>query len=294
MLDTSEHRRRDREIRLADGRRTLVRVLGDDRGFPVVCLHGTPGSRLKFDAAHAAALEMGVSLIAPDRWGYGGTDAPGVPRLEAYAADIAEIADALGVGRLALMGVSGGGPFAAVAAGVLGGRVTRLGLVGPVGPLGGGGAGLAGPFHQFSFRVLPRVSGAIGLGFRAYRMLLRWAPDMAVRAAVSRAPPADREIMQDPAERAALARAFAAGLENGVRGAEIDMELFSRSWRASALPPGAARVWLGLRDGNIPLGAARKLVQQLGASVEEIGDGGHFWIARRYPEILGWLAGKRA
>lgn len=276
--------------RLSDGRRILLRVYGAVDGPAVICLHGTPGSRLKFRAAGRAAAALGLRLIAPDRWGYGGTQAPPVPRLEAYPDDVAGIADLLGVGRFALLGVSGGGPFATVAAGALGDRVTRVGLVGPVGPMDAPGAALAGPFHRFCFRVLPRTPGALGLTFTAYRKLVEWAPDLAVQAAVSRGPPTDRAIMRDPAQRAALAQTFAAGFEAGSRGPVMDMELLSRDWRASPMPRGSARVWLGMRDGNVPIGPARRLASQLDADVVEIPDGGHFWIVQHYPQVLRWLA----
>ena len=51
------------------------------------------------------------------------------------AADLEQCADALGLGRFALIGVSGGGPYAVAAAAAMPDRVALLALVNPVGPI---------------------------------------------------------------------------------------------------------------------------------------------------------------
>ena len=45
----------DRMLRLADGRALGFRIYGDADGTPLLFLHGTPGSRLKFVIGHEAA-----------------------------------------------------------------------------------------------------------------------------------------------------------------------------------------------------------------------------------------------
>src|SRR5262249_3833729 len=149
----------DTEIVLADGRRVLLRTLGATDGVPVVGLHGTPGSRIKFVGAHEAARARGIRLIAVDRWGYGGTDAPHRPELDDYGDDLAAIANALGIGQFGILAISGGGPFGAMAAAHLGKRVLGVALVCPVGPMAAGASSDARPFHRFCFNTLPRIPG---------------------------------------------------------------------------------------------------------------------------------------
>ena len=282
----------ERRLRLPDGRRLSLLEVGLPGGRPVIGLHGTPGSRLKFRGAHRAAVELGIRLIAPDRWGYGSSEAPPRPALEDYPADLAFLADALDLGRFAVLGISGGGPFAAMAAGRLASRVTRTALVCPVGPLGPppGVEPLAGLFHRFCFRALPRVPGAVRAAFAAYRLLVLAAPDLAVRLAAARAPGADRALLADPVMRGALAATFACGLAGSSRGPAIDMALFSRDWRPHPATPGTASVWLGTHDQNVPLGAALHLASLLGADVAVVESAGHYWIAHAWREVLGWLA----
>src|SRR5690554_337385 len=49
----------DRAVRLPDGRRVSYAEYGDPEGYPVLALHGTPGSRFKFRPADGLAAERG-------------------------------------------------------------------------------------------------------------------------------------------------------------------------------------------------------------------------------------------
>jgi hypothetical protein len=87
----------DQVLRLADGRALGFRIYGDAEGTPVLFLHGTPGSRLKLVIGHDTGKELGLALVAPDRWGYGLSDVPSTPSLPAFAADMAALMDHLGI-----------------------------------------------------------------------------------------------------------------------------------------------------------------------------------------------------
>lgn len=278
----------DRTIDLAGGRRMSFAEYGDATGPPVIALHGTPGSRLKFSSIAPAATRHGLRIIAPDRWGYGGTDAVRRPTLAGYAADVLELADRLGIERFALLGISGGGPYAAAAANVAGERLTRLALVSPVGPVRLTPPGDVSQFHRFCFLVLPRLSGVPRAAFEAYRLLLTWVPSLAVRIATSAA--ADRKLMQDPEQRLAIARVFQAGLARSARGPVMDIEAFAGLWDIRELSPGQARTWIGLNDQNVPVAAARTLAALMGADLVEIAGAGHYWFTAHHDDVLDWLA----
>jgi pimeloyl-ACP methyl ester carboxylesterase len=136
---------KDQRLRLPDRRRLGFRVYGDPKGLPVLFLHGTPGSRLKFSIAHDTGRSQDLAIVAPDRWGYGLTEAPKVPSLRAFADDMAALMDRLGDERFAVGGISGGGPYAATVAACLGQRITAVALVSPVGPIADIGLGPVAP-----------------------------------------------------------------------------------------------------------------------------------------------------
>lgn len=280
----------DELLELRDGRTVQFRCLGARDGAPVFALHGTPGSRLKFCGAHEAAHAHGVRIIALDRWGYGRTDRPAKPEFEGYGDDLEQLADALGIARFGVMGISGGGPFAAMTAAHLAARVTSLALVSPVGPVLGCPLPGTSLFHQLSFTAVARVPGLSRLLFAAFRQTLRHFPDVAVAAAIARAPPSDRAIMADPYQRQALIETFKAGLEKSSIGPAIDMALFAGRWCPAPAQRVVTRLWIGSSDGNISLPAARHLGALMQADLIELPGCGHYWIARHWPHVLGGLA----
>jgi pimeloyl-ACP methyl ester carboxylesterase len=281
-------------IKLPDGRTLGYRQFGDPHGVPVIALHGTPGSRLKFSGSHAAALTHGLRLIAVDRWGYGLSDAPrGRQALADYGTDIRALVDRLNFDRVHIVGVSGGGPYAAACALTLADRVRSLALVAPVGPMRGP---LAGPgmsrFHQFCFHIVPRVPGATRAAFGLFRSGLARAPNWTMAVAMSRAAPIDQLAMRDVAIRSRLTKTFALGLARSLQGPQIDMTLFGQDWNlplASIAAP--TKCWIGLADLNVPLGPGRALARAIPtAELEELPGAGHLWIAKSPETVMAWLA----
>lgn len=122
-----------RSVAQPDGR--VVRVLesGALDGSPVLVFHPTPSSRL-FVRQHAdAALRTGVRLVGFSRPGYGGSTMT-APGLRVVAEDAVRVADAVGLERFAVLGFSGGTPFAAATATLFPDRVRAAGLCAVVAP----------------------------------------------------------------------------------------------------------------------------------------------------------------
>jgi pimeloyl-ACP methyl ester carboxylesterase len=293
MKPAATHEGADHRLRLADGRTLGYCRYGAPGGAAVIALHGTPGSRIKYAAMAAPVMALGLELIAPDRWGYGLSEAARRPSLAAYAEDVRALADDLGLDRFALFGVSGGGPYAAAAAALLGSRVTALALVGPVGPIAGAAERPAlDPFHVFCFMGLARVPGAMRAVFSTFRMLLAVAPDQAMAIAMARSPGCDRDVLRVPGLRDRLADTFQTGLSGGAAGPAIDLKLFSRPWAvplADIVAP--TRLWLGTADRSVPQSAALALARAIPSAETTLLDGeGHFWIMQNHATVLRWLA----
>ena len=117
---------RGQEVVTGDGHTLCYEQIGDPAGAPVFVLHGTPGSRLSGLHPHRRRVaEAGLRVISYDRPGYGGSSRRAGRRVVDCVADIAAIADELGLDRFAVSGGSGGGPHALAAGARLAGRVTR-------------------------------------------------------------------------------------------------------------------------------------------------------------------------
>jgi pimeloyl-ACP methyl ester carboxylesterase len=283
----------EHSVTLIDGRTIAYRCYGDPLGSPVLALHGTPGSRLKFAAFDACAAAAGMRLIAIDRWGYGLSSPHPNGTFADFGTDMVAFAERLGLDRLAIVGVSGGGPFAVAAAASLGRRAAALALVSPVGLFHRASADskvALGWFHSLCFRVLPRVPGAIPLVFQVARLGLAVSPNVLMPRAVVRSS-IDKKTMDDAALRHREIENFKAGLAFGVAGPVKDMELFNKDWNLNlsqiTVP---TMIWIGLRDGNIPLAAARELAMRLpNTKVRELPDDGHLWIAQNFDHVSTWL-----
>ncbi|HEX6445562.1 MAG TPA: alpha/beta fold hydrolase [Streptosporangiales bacterium] len=118
------------DLTLDDGRILHVYDTGDDTGdrLAVFWHHGTPNIGSPPRPLFAAAERLGVRWVAHDRPGYGGSTALPGRDIASAAADVARIADALGVERFAVMGHSGGATHALACGALLPDRV--VGVVG--------------------------------------------------------------------------------------------------------------------------------------------------------------------
>jgi pimeloyl-ACP methyl ester carboxylesterase len=76
----------------------------------------------------------GARIITADRPGFGFSDPRPGRTLTDWARDVAELADALGIRRFFLAGVSGGGPYVLACAHALPDRVLRATVLGGAGP----------------------------------------------------------------------------------------------------------------------------------------------------------------
>ncbi len=122
-----------KRLDLPDGRVLRTLEAGALDGIPVLVFHPTPSSRL-FVRQHAdAALRTGVHLVGFSRPGYGGSSASD-PGLRVVAEDALRVADAAGLDTFAVLGFSGGTPFAAATAALSPDRVRALGLCAAVAP----------------------------------------------------------------------------------------------------------------------------------------------------------------
>ncbi|MFN2521758.1 MAG: alpha/beta fold hydrolase [Mycobacteriales bacterium] len=119
-----------------DGRDVEYAEWGDPDGFPVVVLHGTPGSRLGRFSDPERLAATGMRQIGINRPGYGGSTRLPDRSVADVVTDVEAVVDALGVARFAVVGDSGGGPHALAVAAVLSERVARCRVTGCLAPYG--------------------------------------------------------------------------------------------------------------------------------------------------------------
>jgi pimeloyl-ACP methyl ester carboxylesterase len=129
----------ERLIKCSDGRVLRVEEAGDPHGKPVLMHHGTPGAGVLYAPHVSDAANRGIRLIGYDRPGYGGSTPDPGRTVADCAADVREIAGVLGIDRLAVWGISGGGPHALACAALLPDLVVAVGSLAAIAPYGATG-----------------------------------------------------------------------------------------------------------------------------------------------------------
>ena len=221
-------------IRLPDGRSLGYAEYGDPTGVPVLHFHGTPDSRLEGTLPIVAetAFRLGVRLVLPDRPGIGLSDfKPGRTILD-WPDDVLALAGALGLERFAVMGLSGGGPYAAACAWKIPQRITRVGIISGVGPPEMPGA--------MDFLIETSDGQAVRLGARspwllrltlAYKVFqFRRNPQAVVAQRRSEVSPPDQAALMREDVVETVIRMTSGAFAQGGRGAAWDYTLFSRPW----------------------------------------------------------------
>lgn len=280
-------------VTLPDGRSLAYEEYGDPKGFPVLSFHGGLSSRLDAAPANAAAVAAGVRLVAPDRPGMGLSTYQSGRRLLDWPTDITHLTAALGIHRFAVMGWSAGGPYAAVCAARMGGRVTAAALLSSTVPLDlyGTTRGLSPEDRLLLFlsRHTPWLASAV-----IKAGVLNATNARLLRAVMRSFPPADRDVLSEwgPPD---LALAFVReALHNGAEGCVQDYRVFGAPWGFSLheirVP---VQLWEGEDDRTGPPGYRTFLMQHITRATLHVvpGEGHLSLLPHQAPSIFAALLG---
>lgn len=121
-------------VPLSGGRMLEARVTGPQGGTPLVFHHWNPGAAVPFRMLEEPAAELGIQVIQYSRPGFGASTRDQGRSVADCAADVAALADHLGVERFLTAGTSGGGPHALACAALLPDRVIAAATIAGVAP----------------------------------------------------------------------------------------------------------------------------------------------------------------
>ena len=139
-------------IAVGENRQIGFAEFGAPQGRAVFWLHGTPGARRQIPTeARVFAEHENIRLIGIDRPGIGSSTPHQYETVATFADDMRTIADTLGIDKMAVVGLSGGGPYTLACAAAMPERVVVAGVVGGVAPASGPdriGGGLMSLVHE--------------------------------------------------------------------------------------------------------------------------------------------------
>ena len=257
--------RTNNTLRLRDGRQLGYAEFGDPNGKPLFFLHGFPNSRLGPAFAHEDARRRGIRVIAFERPGFGRSDFKRDRTIGDWPDDVVEAADVLGIERFAVLGASGGGPYAAACAAKIPHRLTATGIVSGLGPLDVPAS--AAGFRRWDRFVLSlarrfplliwMVMSFVALGIRLFPRLLIWL--------MSRSLPApDKAILARPEIKASVRDDIREAFRQGARAAVYEAQLYLRPWdfRPEEISIDV-QLWHGEADATVPVSMGRYLAQAI-------------------------------
>lgn len=266
-----------RIIQLKDARVLGYVEYGNPKGKPLFFFHGWPGSRFSGKETDAAAKKIGVRVISTDRPGIGLSDFQKDRKLFDWPDDVIELADYLNIKRFSVMGVSGGGPYAAVCAYRIPDRIIKVGIVVGLAPVhvegNLDGMALQGKlgwanYHKFPFlRTLAALGAAIEF---------RYLPCLGALAAFPTKQDClhfQETIKNKAGEESGVKEAF----RQGIKGPAYELKVYTDDWGFNVRNIKAkVFLWYGAKDKCVSMNMAKYYHAQIPGSKLFIDfDGGH-------------------
>jgi len=278
---------------LDDGRMLGFAEYGDGNGKPVLYFTGGNSSRFEGRWFDKEANNQGVRLIVPDRPGFGLSSFQSNRRFLDWPADVAQLADSLGIDHYSVFGLSGGAPHVAAVLHEAQARITRAAIVSGVAPpeMPNRLRGMWPPIRLvfFSARRAPWLNRIILKQMGSFysnkeqmmKQMVRALPEPDVELITSRS-----EIMEIFSAAAMEAH------RNGIAGDVLEWKLYVQPWgfRLSDITREVG-LWYGRFDKNAPLGMGRYYASVLPRNhLNIVEDGGHFsTINNHIGDILQYL-----
>jgi pimeloyl-ACP methyl ester carboxylesterase len=250
-----DNNKTSQQIKLEDERVLGYAEYGSPEGIPIFYFHGFPSSRLDWRLINNDNLlsELNVRVIAPDRPGYGLSDYKRGRKLLDWPEDVIELANKLQIDSFAVLGVSGGNPYAASCAFGIRDRLIKTGMVCGMGPSDAPG---------MKDGVSWTIPGAPSIIRRVILILtsigLRRDPDQFISRTKETISEPDSQLLVQPELAASFIEGTREAFRNGISGANQEAALFGRPWgfRLQDITT-EVHLWHGEQDLNVPISVGR-------------------------------------
>ncbi|WP_344615844.1 alpha/beta hydrolase [Dactylosporangium salmoneum] len=276
-----------------NGRKLAVEIAGDSDGFPIILMHGTPGSRCGPKPRPIVLYRMGVQLITYDRPGYGDSDRHEGRSVADAAVDVHAIARHLRLERLAVVGRSGGGPHALAcgASDLLRDLVTRIAVLVTLAPPDAPDLDWHGGMNVQNRRAHSASEQMLIALLTARAERARTNPQSILDQLEPELTGTDHTVVRDIVLGNLLRESYAEAVRTSPHGWIDDGLAFHKDWGfdpASIKVP--VKIWHGDQDGFSPTSHSRWLATRIPTAEAHIEKGvGHFTAVEVLPDILSWL-----
>lgn len=309
-------------IFLPSGRTLGYAEYGRPTGRPLLYFHGFPASRLEAYPMHTIAARHNIRLLALDRPGFGLSTHDPERRIIDWPADVQAFAARLDLDRFAVLGGSGGGPYALACARLLPQEsLTAVGVLAGATVWDRGLRTKGVPWYARLGYVMTYWPAGLRVVSNVLVAALRWIAstgwverrvDALLEAAAkakeakekkkdetrSLMTPEGTEEPQKPvlttAERRKKLMGFLFdGFAQGTAGFVREILLLTRDWgfRFEDIAYRDVHIWHGSRDVNAPAEGMRRIAAQIPNCILKEYDENHFGMGHHLEEVLEELMG---
>src|SRR5215471_1777890 len=281
-------------VGISDGRMLAVEESGDPAGRSVLVHTGSPNSRHIYAPISADAAARGLRLISYDRPGYGGSSPQPGRTVADCAGDVRAICAELGIDRLAMWGISGGGPHVLACAALLPDLVAAAASLASVAPYGAEGldyfAGMGEENVDDDRLFLTDEAAARAKIDKDREEILATPPADAAKAVESLLTPTDAAALRGELAEY-LISSERDGLAPGSQG-WWDDNCVLRPWGFDLAGITVPVLLLhGRQDMFVPFGHGEWLAAHIpGVEARLFDDDGHLTLLQRVPEVHAWLS----
>jgi pimeloyl-ACP methyl ester carboxylesterase len=291
----------DQTLVLPDGRHLGFAEYGSPTGYPLIFLHGFPSSRLEASGIEQLTRRRDLRIISPDRPGFGLSTPQLNRRIMDWPADVEALTHHLGISRFALLGGSGGGPYALACAHTLPHE-----MLSAVGIIAGA------PPWQAGTQDLPMIARVTDLFAKYWPTGMRLVTDGLIGmlkwfvATGTGSRYIDKWLLSieskgettkpiEERKRQLLRLAFEAFAQGG-EGFVHETQLLTDNWgfRFEDVNYDRIQVWHGKKDTNSPIRMIRYMTERLPHAVLQEFDDTHFTMHQHMDEILSELIPEQA
>ncbi|MGZ4578661.1 MAG: alpha/beta fold hydrolase, partial [Mycobacterium sp.] len=186
--------------------------------------------------------------------------------IRAFGDDLRTIADTLGIDKMAVIGLSGGGPYALASAAVLPDRVVAAGVLGGVAPFFGD-EGITSGLMNLGKRAAPLLQlggDPLRIGASLVIRMIRPVATSALELYALISPEADRRLLTRPEFKAMFLDDLLNGSRKQLAAPFNDVILFTRDWgfRLDEVKV-PVRWWHGDSDHIVPFAHGEHVVSML-------------------------------
>jgi pimeloyl-ACP methyl ester carboxylesterase len=280
-----------KRVALPGNRHLAYMEYGDSEGAPVLFCHGWPSSCTMAELTDAAARELGIRIISPDRPGISGSTPPVDRKLLDWPPIVAQLADQLALTDFRVLGISGGAPYAFATAWSLPARVRAIAVVSGAPPIMEleEQSGLL-PLHRWMLALHRVRPGLLRTLFRATRPFVSMKMSVHVaRTMLRMLQPCDADALRDSIAFNACFESQRRAWRGSALGVMYDAQIYAEPWgfplEQVRVP---VRLWHGKKDRTFSVAVARHVASRLpNCAARYIEDAGHFSLPIRHmPEIL--------